>query len=624
MISILIEKLKKHSVVLFLCLAACSAYSVFLSNVATVNLSIQVEKRTIFQMYWAPADQGFSEKRSVKLVVTPGQKTYQFLLTNLINAKRIRLDPHKYVGESIIEKITIEQKGIKPIHFNFKQGFYPFKELNHIAEYHLEEKGLVVHSNGEDPFLAGDLTAKKIAYPWTAELFRFGFICLVIVIIYSTTKQLNAKLGYVPILMAVALTLIIIMAMISEEKVHPDEYVHIDASQYYQKNWMPPSIEDPAIRHTYSVYGSSRLNKPEISYFFAGKFAELVSAIHIKPFWSFRLFNVFLFTCLLLYTIKSTGARSIVMPFLITPQIWYVFSYTNSDAFSLFVTFLVGIQVVTPGSMFNVFLKQQPDNRLLIRSLLLGCLLGCLLLLKQNFYIYIAFVISVLLWQIWNMSSREERVLTVKRLLILTLIGLTLFGLRKGADYYVNGLDKAEKLANMRVQIADPLYNPQTDLNKRHFGLSMKKRGVPLMYLVKTKRFFEKTFRSSFGVYGYFTVSGPYRYYDMVRWTGLALLSVFLGLIFYHSWRENGFIAVSFLFFSLLLIVISFYHSWTKDFQAQGRYLFPIAAMLSIVYGRCHRYLKGPVFTSLFIVMFILSSYSFIFVAISQIPKSFF
>ncbi len=152
----------------------------------------------------------------------------------------------------------------------------------------------------------------------------------------------------------------------------------------------------------------------------------------------------------------------------------------------------------------------------------------------------------------------------------------------------------------------------------------MKKRGVPLMYLVKDKRFFEKTFRSSFGVYGYFTVSGPFRYYDMVRWTGLALLSVFLGLIFYYSWRENGVIAVSFLFFSLLLIVISFYHSWTKDFQAQGRYLFPIASMLGIVYARCHRYLKGPVFTSLFIVMFILSSYSFIFVAISQIPKSFF
>jgi hypothetical protein len=153
--SILIEKLKKHSVVLFLCLAACMAYSIFLSNVATVNLSIQVEKRTLFQMYWAPVDQGFSEKRSVKLVVTPDQKTYQFLLTNLINAKRIRLDPHKYVGKSIVEKITIEQKGIKPLHFNFKQGFYPFKELNHIILFLSSKMALTVKKLGSifSPFI---------------------------------------------------------------------------------------------------------------------------------------------------------------------------------------------------------------------------------------------------------------------------------------------------------------------------------------------------------------------------------------------------------------------------------------------------------------------------------------
>ncbi len=144
------------------------------------------------------------------------------------------------------------------------------------------------------------------------------------------------------------------------------------------------------------------------------------------------------------------------------------------------------------------------------------------------------------------------------------------------------------------------------------------------MYVINQERFFEKTFRSTFGVYGYFTVSASFKYYDIVRWTGAALLSVFLGLIFVRSWRENGFIAVSCLFFSLLLITVSLYHSWTKDFQAQGRYLFPIASMLGIVYAKGHRYLKGPVFTSLFMMMFLLSAYSFILVAIPRIPKALF
>ncbi len=620
--SMLVEKLKKHSLVLLLCLAGCTVYAVFLANVATVNLSIQVEKRTLFQMYWAQANEGYSEKRSVKLIVTPRQEQYQFLLTNLRNVKKLRFDPHKYIGGSIIKKVTIEQKGIQPIHYNFENGFYQFKERNHISDYHLEKNGLVVHSNGKDPFLGGEFTIEKTAYPWMAEFFRFVFICLVIVLIYSTTRQLNATLRYVPIFMAVAVALIMIMAVISEKNVHPDEYVHIDASKYYQKNWLPPSIEDPEIRHTYSVYGVSRLNKPEVFYFFSGKFAELTSFIHVKPFRLLRLFNVFLFGCLLLYTIKSEGARSMAMPFLISSQIWYVFSYTNSDAFALSIAFLVGIQVVTPGSMFNTFLRQQSDKRLFVRYLLLGCLLGCLFLLKKNFYPYIAFVITVLAWQIWEMGDREEQILAVKRLSLLTLIGLTLFGLRVGADYSVNGLDKAEKLESMRLETAGPLYNPQTDLHKRHIHLSMKKRGASLTHIVEVKRFFEKTFRSAFGVYGYFTVSGPFRYYDMVRWTGVALLSVFLGLVFLRPWRENGFIAVSCLFFSLLLITVSLHHSWTKDFQAQGRYLFPIVPMLGIVYAKSHKYLKGPLFTSLFIAMFLLSAYSFIFVALPQIPKA--
>ena len=109
MLATLFEKLQKQSLVLLLCLTGCTIYAVFFLNAATVNLSMHVEKRTIFQMYWAEANKGFSEKNSAKLVVGPRQKHYQFSLTNLRNVGRIRLDPHKYIGGSIIEKITIEQ-----------------------------------------------------------------------------------------------------------------------------------------------------------------------------------------------------------------------------------------------------------------------------------------------------------------------------------------------------------------------------------------------------------------------------------------------------------------------------------------------------------------------------------
>lgn len=617
-----LEKLKQHKFLMLLCLAACTVYSVVFVNRATVNLSIQVEKNTVFKIYWAQGNDGFSEKRSVGVKVTPERKHYQFLLTNLHNVKKIRIDPQQYIGTSIIEDITIAQTGIKPIHVNSEAGLSQFKEVNQISKYLLEEKGLIVNSNGKDPFFAVDLILETVAFPWLTLFFRFGFLCISVTIVSITIRYLHVKLEFVPILMIVVLTLVIIMATVSRKNSHPDEYVHIEASKYYQKNWMPPTIEDPAIRHTYSRYGFSRLNKPEIFYFFSGKFAELTSFLHMKPFWLLRLFNVFLLGCILFYTIKYTGARYIAMPFLISPQIWYVFSYCNSDAFSLFITFLVGVQVATPDSTFNVFIRQQQDGRIFIRGFLLSCLLGSLLLLKQNFYPYIAFVITVLAWQIWQLDSKEERKTVLKRLLILTLIGLSLFGMRRGADYYVNGLDKADKIAKMRVETAKPLFNPQTDLNKQSFNLSMKKKGVPLMHLVQVRRFFEKTYRTMFGVYGYFTLSASKLYYDLVRWTGIALLLLFLGLIFKNSSRESGLITVSFLVFALALIGFSLLRSWTNDFQAQGRYLFPIIPMLSIVYAKNSKYLNGPLFTSIFMVMFLLSAYSFIFLAIPQIPKT--
>ena len=623
MISTLLEKIVRHKFLVFLCLIGCTIYFFSLVNRATVDLSIQVERRVIFKIYWAQENEGFSEWKSKEVLIKPGEKNYHFWLTNLRNVDTIRIDPQRSKGKSVIEKIVFTQRGIKPISYSPQDGFFEIKQLNHISEYHLEEEGLVIHSSSYDPYLVGDFTVEKTAFPWVLEFFRFGFVCLIIVIVYTSTKHLNKELKYVPLLMTVVLTLVLVMAVISDINVHPDEATHLEASKYYLNNWLPPAVEDPEIRSSYSPYGTSRLHQPEIYYLFAGKFAKLISDIHLEPLWLIRLFSVFLFGCLLFYTLKGMGARAIAIPFLISPQIWYVFSYSNSDAFALFISFLVGVQIVVPRSMFNLFLRQNSDRGLfLIRALLLGLLLGCLLLLKRNYYPFIIFILGVLAWQIWEMGSKEERLLAVKRLLILSVIGLSLFSLRIGADYYVNGFDRADKIADIRSELAAPLYNPQTELNKRHAHLYMKKRGVPLNYLIEKERFFEKSFRSTFGVYSYFTISAPIIYYDIVRWTGVALLVVFLGLIFKHSWRENGIITFLFLILSLGLIAASLHHSWTKDFQAQGRYLFSIVPMLSVVYARSHRYLNGWLFTSLFFVMFLLAAYSFIFVAIPQIPKS--
>lgn len=621
MLTTLSEKIKEHRFLLLLCFGGCFLYTFFLANTATVTLNIDVKKRTIFRIYWADSDQVFSESRRAKLVVSPKKKTYSFGLTDLKKIDRLRIDPHQYKGTSTIHSLSLNQKGVQTIDLHGKDLVDHFKPENQISSFYLAKEGVVIKSTGIDPYFIGKITFTKTGYPWSEEGFKYLFICVVITLVYGAVRHLHPRMGYVPILMTIVLTLILVMALISKRNVHPDEYVHIYASKYYQNNWLPPEIEDPSIRHTYSQYGASRLNNSEISYLFAGKFAQLVSFVEFKPYTLFRLFNVFLFGCLLLYVIKKTDTRLIALPLLISPQIWYVFSYCNSDAFALFITFLVNVQLVVTDSHFNRFIKRKDPEYVIVRAVILGILLGCLLLLKKNYYPYIAFVITFLAWQLWVEKSKEQRLHMTKRMFVIVMIGLALFGLRRGADYYVNGLDRSEKLAKVRVETANRLFNPQTELGKTHTSLYMKKKGVPLKDIIETKRFFEKTFRSTFGRYGYFTISGPFNYYDYVRWIGSILLLLFLFKLFFYSWREHGFLGLSFLFFSVLLIGFSLYHSWTKDFQAQGRYLFPIFSMLCFVFAKTMEKHIDRTFLLLFSFLFLLSSYSFIFVALLRIPK---
>jgi hypothetical protein len=47
----------------------------------------------------------------------------------------------------------------------------------------------------------------------------------------------------------------------------------------------------------------------------------------------------------------------------LSPQVWYIFSYFNNDAFPIFVATLLAWQVVDPASGFNRFLAGDGSRR---------------------------------------------------------------------------------------------------------------------------------------------------------------------------------------------------------------------------------------------------------------------
>ncbi len=602
---------------LFICILACGYYYSIFINRAQVELEIQVSQNSLFKIYWADEKQQFSEKKSIAQRVSPSQKKYTFSFIDIGTFTTLRFDPIQYSGEAVIKNIKISQKGYKPIDVNLSE----VQPLNQIKSTTSSPEGLSFSSSGNDPFFLYVPHIDKKPFDWGRDLLVLALICIALIMFVSGCSSLRIDFSYVPIMMSMVLVLVTTMAVISKRNSHPDEYVHLAATSYYQDNWLPPDIEDEAIEDTYSVYGMSRLNNGEIYYLLAGKAANFFQAFNIGKLLSLRLFNVLLFSLVVLYTVYSAPARAVALPFLISPQIWYVFSYCTSDAFALFICFIAGCELVRPGSMLNRAIESDSILKRIISTLSVALLIGLLLLLKKNYYPFIAFFYICLLWRIIKSDSPGSPSTAIIRIIVLTVLAIGFAGVRIGMDYYVNGLDRQEKIMVMQEKTAHKWYKPSTELQNKHVHLYQKERGVPLKTLVVRSKWFKKSFQTGAGMYGYFTIIAPDRYYEIAKWFALILLAYIYLNIFIRGSGEDRILVVLAGMLSVALIGVSLYHSWTMDFQAQGRYLFPILSMFGLLLGRCRMIFDTRLFVLSISQLYFLGLYSFIFIALVNIPR---
>jgi hypothetical protein len=410
------------------------------------------------------------------------------------------------------------------------------------------------------------------------------------------------------------------MALISDFNTHPDEYVHVTAGKYFTDHTLPPQVGDPAITDTYSVYGVSRLHSGEIIYLLAGKYLRLLQPLYLEPFFLLRLFNVLLFGALVLFAFTKKDFRFFLLPFLISPQIWYIFSYFNSDAFATFLSLLAAYQLAGKESALTSLAFSEQPKHTGIKIASLGLLLGFLLLLKQNFYFLYLFLFLYFFWKIWVLRPRWNGK-KIFRLTAVLLIGSSVFAGVCLTDAWVNDFNKNDLMFKARQQFAEELYNPDTPIENRHAYLEMRQRGTTLKHFLAADRWGEKSFRTSFGVYGYTQYSGSFAYYDYVRYTGLALLLTLVISIGYRGQSAGiALMAISGVT-ALLLIIVACWHAWTVDFQAQGRYFLPIIPIAAVLFYHCRRIIFRPVFYILFFTLFSFSVYNFILVGLRDIGK---
>jgi len=615
------SKYARYSFFLFVCLLTCFSYYFFLVSTARVVVEIEVSEPSNFQIYWASSSAGYSEEKSASVPVHPQKNIYSFRLTDLAEVETLRIDTHQYAGQAKIRQLSVFQEGYSTVSLA-GSGFDALIPQNHIGSFVVDGTGLLVSSIGKDPGFELKLPPETPGLDYGWLLIRFVFLSGGVSLLLYVLSPLIADMKIVPVLLAGVLMLVFTMAATTTFNAHPDEYVHGAAISYYADHWLPPVIGDPETLDSYSVYGGSRLNNGEVYYLFAGKTYTILKAFHVPDLVAKRMFNIILFGLICIYCVRNVYARLAAIPLLISAQVWYLFGYCDSDAFALFITFIAACQLIDPESLLHRYLKGEGWRVIIAGIIMFPFFLGILFLVKKNYYPFVAlFYLCLIIKLFFSEQYYWERRDAIKRFVVITLLGALICGLWVGADYAVNGFDRQEKIAAIQEQLAHHEYKSSTPLEEKNPLLSYRERGRTLPDMVNKFHWDRQTFQSTFGVYGYFTIWSPQQYYELVKWTGFALLILVLGSVLLRGGIAGNVVGLSTLTLSVALIGASLYHSWVHDFQAQGRYLFPILTMFSILYGWNYKVVNRRLLVLLVGCMYILASYCFIFQALLRLPR---
>ena len=274
--------------------------------------------------------------------------------------KAFRVDPDPSSSKIRLDKVVIQQLSAG------KSAEVPLEgllALNEIASLERSGSSFIVTTQpgALDPQLMLPVDDPLRPRAWETIAGRaFQGLLLLALGVAVAARLSRARTGVpVPALLLGAWLLAGAMALTSttSRSVHPDEFSHVSAAQYYFDHWLPPAVDAPEIANSYSAYGASYLNELDVVYLIAAKATHFWSGFGLDSTTTLRLFNVCLFGVLLavVWIRPSVWPAAIVL--LLTPQIWYIFSYFNADAFAFFLSLLATMLFAAPDSPVSRFVE---------------------------------------------------------------------------------------------------------------------------------------------------------------------------------------------------------------------------------------------------------------------------
>ena len=396
---------------------------------------------------------------------------------------------------------------------------------------------------------------------------------------------------------------------------HPDEFVHIDGFHYFENHWWPPDYGDDSV--IYSCYGWSRVYTGEIVYLIYGKLSAIVNLVmpETKPcYLRYRFFNVGLLylTLLVLFTAPGWFRPAIIGATMLSiPQVLYLYSYTNSDAWGISISLFLFVVVM------NVTSKPLKDSFTWGRVVLTGLLTGMLLTSKTPFIL--ALILPSILMGIRIRSDFidgyfEKSSWVWKRLIVVVFLILIIVAPLK-IVYPAMQSHAGNTIEAMRELKATDAYRPS---NITYPLYRMAANGKTYKEMLCTYKWGKFTAQSFYGRFGYMNIVSPLWCYVTAAIGASVLLLLNIYMWFKRrrdiSSGQKWCLIISPIIL-LLNIYASIFHSFHNDFQPQGRYLFtsliPISFMLAGVNAKSKKgalYFRVIVYTLLFVMsMYVLA-----------------
>jgi len=566
------------------------------------------------------------------------------------NVRYLRLDPMTAAGTVLINKMEITDRSGNVLKaFPLHQAGPEVIAENQIKVFEFQDEWLkvVTEERASDPQISimlddaakGRIRAHSVPPARTILANLFGAVALLVAAIVFWKRYRESMVRFIEgsffqkklplIYLGCALGVILAMAFISGLDVHPDELGHANSVSYYSDAWLPPSVDDPKVLETISGFGVSYLFRLEMIYFWAGKFSSLLSGLVHDEYLRLRLLNWTLFLILVVIVSRRTPhVPLLAWGLVLTPQVWYTFSYFSSDGFAFFLAFLLAWQLIDPDSMTRRYLGSMTLRSMWPGGVLCGILIGSLLLSKMNYYLYLVFILTIIAWDLisaWGGRGWKENLLQLKKWALVACVVLCVYLPPVLYDQYINDFKKDEKISHFVEQHAAYPFKASTVKqapDDSYPGLYLNLKGT-LWYELFLDNSYWRTLSlySFFGVFGYMNIYADSPFYEVwfLFFLGMALL-----IYFYAAGTAAFKDGVAFsitLLFLLLAIGQSTYASWTGDFQPQGRYLFPMIPIAMMGISRLKTVFQKRIVPCFNLVLWLFSLVSFVFYALRFIPK---